>query len=65
MKLLLKHPRVDPTTDDNYAIRWASLQGHWEVVKLLLEDSRVNSSAIQEASLHGHWEVVKLLEHSR
>lgn len=41
IRTLLGNPRVDPTTEDNYAIRWASLRGHIEVVRLLLGDPRV------------------------
>ena len=51
---------------NNYAIRWASNNGHLEVVRLLLNDSRVNPSAnnneaIQRASKRGHFEIVELL----
>ena len=46
---------------------WASHNGHLEVVKLLLQDSRVDPSAedngaIRWASFNGYLEVVKLLE---
>jgi hypothetical protein len=62
---------VDPSTSNNYAIRWASYNGHIEVVNRLLEDSRVdpsaeNNEAIREASLNGYIEVVnRLLEDPR
>ena len=36
VKLLLQDKRVDPSAEDNYAIRWASANGYTEVVKLLL-----------------------------
>jgi hypothetical protein len=36
---------VDPSDDDNNAIKWAAQNGHPEVVKLLLQDDRVNPSA--------------------
>ena len=44
----------------------ASQNGHYNVVKLLLEDKRINPAdidnwAIQLASLNGHYNVVKLL----
>ena len=57
---------VDPSAQDNRAIRWASYNGHIEVVKLLLTDKRVDPSAddniaIRWASENGHTEVVKLL----
>ena len=58
----------DPSDINNLAIRWASENGHFEVVKLLLEDERVdpsdcNNYAIQITSENGHFEVVKLLYH--
>ena len=66
--LLLRDSRatVDPSANDNYAIRLASQNGHVETVKLLLEDNRVDPSAnnnysIKEASRNGHMEIVKLL----
>ena len=44
MSLLLADPRVDPSADDNYTIRWASNNGHDKVVSLLLADTRVDPS---------------------
>jgi Ankyrin repeats (3 copies) len=35
VKILLMDERVDPSADDNEAIKWASANGHLEVVKLL------------------------------
>jgi Ankyrin repeats (3 copies) len=66
VKELLKDKRVDPSDDNNYAIRWASENGHLEVVKELLKDKRVdpsanNNEAIRWASQYGHLEVVKEL----
>jgi ankyrin repeat protein len=57
---------VDPSDNNNYAIRCSSYNGHLEVVKLLLTDPGVNPSArnneaIRWASHNGHLEVVKLL----
>ena len=51
---------------NNYAIQWASLKGHFNVVKLLLEDKRINPAydnnlGIKCASHNGHFNVVKLL----
>jgi len=45
---------------------WAGRNGHLEVVRLLLQDPRVNPAvmnnwAIQGASRNGHTEVVRLL----
>jgi len=56
----------DPSTDNNYAIRWASGNGHLEVVRLLLSDPRVdpsvnNNYAIRRASENGHTKIVRLL----
>jgi hypothetical protein len=46
VKLLLADDRVDPATDNNYAIGLASYSGHLAVVKLLLADERVDPSAL-------------------
>ena len=51
---------------NNYAIRQASMNGHIEIVRLLLKDGRVDPSdlnnwAIREASIYGHTDIVKLL----
>ena len=59
-------PHVDPSANDNYAIRLASHYGQFEVVKILLADKRVDPSAddnfaIRWASRYGHLEVVKIL----
>jgi hypothetical protein len=64
--LVLLEAGVDPTAKDNYAIQYASENGHLEVVKLLLEQPGVDPSAddnhaIRWASQKGHLEVVKLL----
>jgi hypothetical protein len=66
VKLLLKEPLVDPCADNDYAIRWASWNGHVEGVKLLLNDPRADLSADRNyaiclASRGGHVDVVKLL----
>jgi hypothetical protein len=44
VKLLLSDKRVDPSAADNYAIRYASKKGHYDVVELLLADERVDPS---------------------
>jgi ankyrin repeat protein len=55
IKLLLNHPRVDPSADNNYgmnfidlviflAIRLASENGHIEAVKLLLNHPNIDPS---------------------
>ena len=66
VKILLKDSKVDPSDDNNYAIRLASQGGHLEVVKVLLKDERVDPSALDNvaipfASHGGHLEVVKLI----
>ena len=49
---LLKDNRVDPSTDDNNAIEWASRSGHLEVVQELLKDNRVDPSANNNEAIH-------------
>jgi len=68
VKFLLSCSRVDPSADNNYAIRLASYNGHDKVVALLLADSsgRVDPSAKDNyamiwASRNGHDKVVALL----
>jgi hypothetical protein len=39
---LLKDPRINPSANHNYAIRWAGRNGHKEVVQLLLDDPRTD-----------------------
>ena len=51
---------------DNRAIRWASMRGHIEIVKLLLEHEKVNptdrdNEAISWANSYNHKEIVRLL----
>ena len=58
--------RVDPSANDNRAIKLASQYGHVDVVRLLLADPRVDPSAIgnraiQDASEGGHVEAVRQL----
>ncbi|MDF2578102.1 MAG: Ankyrin repeat protein [Chlamydiales bacterium] len=63
--------QIDPTGDDNKAIRFAAANGHIEWVDTLLKDERVDPTAynhfcINEASKHGRLENVKrLLQDSR
>jgi len=42
VQILLNDSRVDPSTDDNYAIRGASANGHAGVVMLLLQLAKAN-----------------------
>ena len=58
--------QVNPSADNNDAIREASREGHKEIVEILLRDPRVDPSAnnnwaIRLASENGHKEVVELL----
>jgi hypothetical protein len=47
---LLQDTRVDPSADDNYAVREAAANGHLAVVDRLLEDYRVDiAAAIQHS----------------
>ena len=39
---------VDPSEDGNYAIRYASYNGHTDIVKLLLQDERVKDTLSKE-----------------
>jgi hypothetical protein len=41
VELLLKDSRIDPTADDNEALRSAIRNGHKDIVDLLLADPRV------------------------
>lgn len=56
---------IDITASDNYAIRWASENGHLAVVELLLKHgadcTASDNYAIRWASYNGHLAVVELL----
>lgn len=68
---LLKTTQLDPSFDENLPIRWASGDGYTEIVRILLNDPRVDPSAapmsspdrssIRVASEYGHIEIVRLL----
>jgi hypothetical protein len=63
---LLDDDRVDPSADDNCAVRWAATSGHLAVVMRLLQDVRVdpsasNNFAIWVAAACGHLAVVDRL----
>jgi hypothetical protein len=45
--MLLGDSRVEPSADDNWAIEEAAENGHTEVVRLLLNDPRVDRSAVE------------------
>eukprot|EP01102_Stenamoeba_stenopodia_P015850 TRINITY_DN5474_c0_g1_i1.p1 TRINITY_DN5474_c0_g1~~TRINITY_DN5474_c0_g1_i1.p1 ORF type:complete len:395 (+),score=57.12 TRINITY_DN5474_c0_g1_i1:114-1298(+) len=64
--LLLEDGRADPGARDDWAIRWASRNGHSDVVKLLLKDKRCDPAAksnyaVRWACENGHVDIVKLL----
>jgi hypothetical protein len=40
----LKDKRVDPSDDNNHAIRYASYYGYYKVVELLLKDERIDKN---------------------
>jgi hypothetical protein len=66
IELLLTDPRVDPSYEENSAIKRASAHGEWQLVQVLLSDSRVDPSTednypIRRASENGKLEVVELL----
>lgn len=66
VEILIKDPKVDPGTNNNAAIRWASKKGYLKIVKELLEDERVDPGdyynyAISLASAEGHLKVVRML----
>jgi hypothetical protein len=44
VKLLLKHPNVDPSVQNNILIKNAIQNGHNEILDLLMSDSRNNDS---------------------
>lgn len=43
VRLFLAKTCVDPSVFDNYAIRWAAVNGHVETTRVLLKDNRVNA----------------------
>jgi hypothetical protein len=43
-QFLLSHDLFDPSVCDNLPVKWASENGHVEVVRLLLSDNHVNPS---------------------
>ena len=44
VKLLLNDKRVDPSDDNNWAIKLASQNGHVDIVNLLWQDQRIKNS---------------------
>ena len=65
VKILLDNG-VNPCTDNNYIIKWASSEGNYELVKLLLEHEKIdpcieNNTLLRHAIHYGHLDIVKLL----
>lgn len=63
---MLKDDRVDPSVANNYTTRFAALNGHTQIVELLLKDNRVDpsaldNSAIRLAAKNGHTQIVEFL----
>jgi hypothetical protein len=64
IKRLMKEG-ADPKACNSEALCWAAMNGHLEIVKVLLpvSDPRANySHALSWAAKNGHFEIVKLLE---
>jgi ankyrin repeat protein len=66
VRILLQNPEVDPTADNNEALRYSSWKGHYEIVQLLLQDPRIDPSAHQNqalinAAVAGRTNIVELL----
>lgn len=64
--ILSAHPQLCPSFYRNWAINHACLNGYTEIVRILLEDGRVDpadpyNSPIIFASRNGYHEIVKLL----
>lgn len=63
--ILLEHPRVDPSSDDNYCLQTAVLQGDADMVKLLLshsvDPSQNGGVSITAACANGYMGVIDLL----
>jgi len=73
VRFLLRDKRVDPTSMKNLAIKWAISNGHIEIVKLLLQDSRVKIHDINKSTIgfnailkiNREIKLEKLLQHDR
>ena len=62
--MLLEDERIDPTVKRSVVLTRAVAQGREEVVKILLEDGRVNSNAseaVKMAKLMGRKDIVKMI----
>ncbi len=66
ISLLLTDKRVDPSTMDNFCIRYACCNGLTDIVNILLKDKRIDPSTLDNfcircAAQRGYKEVVELL----
>jgi hypothetical protein len=69
VKYLISFPGINPSADDNFAIKLASINGHLSVVKYLIglsEEYKIDPAAddnyaVIKASERGHLDVVKYL----
>jgi ankyrin repeat protein len=69
VRLLLSHPKVDPSDNDNLALRSALIHRKIDIVKLLLQDKRINPAGVNNDSIirtsfsksNGTINVIKLL----
>jgi ankyrin repeat protein len=59
VKSLLDDPSTDPTEMDNSAIDFACMKGHFDIAKLLLNDSRVDLNSDSIKNLAEKYEFVK------
>jgi hypothetical protein len=63
---ILKIPSFIPSFNSNFALRWSAEHGYIEIVKLLLNDFRIDPSyefnyPIRTAYEYGQYEITKLL----
>ncbi len=48
---LLKDPRVDPSANDQAAIKWSAYCGYTDIMEILLQDPRVDPSVNNQSAL--------------
>jgi hypothetical protein len=63
IELILKKPKVNPSTEGNFSLRHASARGYTEIIKLLINDTRTyieNSVPILNAAREGELEIVTM-----
>lgn len=52
MRLLIADPRFDPSSDQNFAVRWSASHGYLQVMRVLLADHRVDGSCALAGATH-------------